>query len=74
VGFVFSAAAESSWADSDCDLTAEDGSARSVVEVVRGAGAKPTVGEGDHNQDDEVLAVSALGVRVRPVLAIHGAS
>jgi hypothetical protein len=32
------------------------------------------VGEGDHNQDDEVLAVSALGVRVRPVLAIHGVS
>jgi hypothetical protein len=53
--------------------TAEDGSARSVVEVVRGAGAKPAVGEGDHNQDDEVLAVSALGVRARPVLAIHGA-
>jgi hypothetical protein len=53
--------------------TAEDGSARSVVEVVRGAGAKPAVGEGDHNQDDDVLAVSALGVRARPLLVIHGA-
>jgi hypothetical protein len=53
--------------------TAEDGSARSVIEVVRGTEAKPAVGEEDHNQDDEVLAVSALGVRARPVLTVRGA-
>jgi single-stranded DNA-binding protein len=33
--------------------TAEDGSARSVVEVVAEELAEPVVGDGDHDQDDE---------------------